>query len=353
MEKVMTSLLEMGFPQQRIELAIARTNSHDLQLLMDWMMSHEEELDAASAAVADENAPSTSSLERPARTETAGLSKSAKASELTEGYEITGRIGALAIEESDEEIEECVLATVTRSFICDECGDERVFESTEEIELHTEESGHENFTDLMEERKQLTEDEKKEELALLEAELRRRRLEKEAREDEEDLALKKKLIRIRADIRILEAKKKYEESEKQKNIQESKKDKKDALAAKRRVREQIEADKLERKMKFGDAPAVVNEPVATKPEVPAKKLSEKSSKVKLHIRLRNGTTLVETFGIKEPLASVRVFVEMNQSDGPFNLMTTFPKKVFTSEDYEKPLEALGLAPAALLIVTKP
>lgn len=43
------------------------------------------------------------------------------------------------------------------------------------------------------------------------------------------------------------------------------------------------------------------------------------------------------------LAAVRVYIELNRSDGdaPFNLMTTFPRKVFTNDDYDKPLDALG------------
>lgn len=43
------------------------------------------------------------------------------------------------------------------------------------------------------------------------------------------------------------------------------------------------------------------------------------------------------------LAAVRVYIELNRSDGdePFSLMTTFPRKVFTDEDYELPLEQLG------------
>lgn len=43
------------------------------------------------------------------------------------------------------------------------------------------------------------------------------------------------------------------------------------------------------------------------------------------------------------MAAVRVYIELNRSDGdaPFCLMTNFPRKVFTSDDYEKPLDQLG------------
>lgn len=43
------------------------------------------------------------------------------------------------------------------------------------------------------------------------------------------------------------------------------------------------------------------------------------------------------------LAAVRVYIELNRTDGdaPFCLMTSFPRKVFSSDDYEKPLDQLG------------
>ena len=59
--------------------------------------------------------------------------------------------------------------------------------------------------------------------------------------------------------------------------------------------------------------------------------------------------------MKEPLAAVRLYVQMNRTDGlsdDFKFQTNFPRKVFTLEDNEKPLDILGLVPSAVLIVTK-
>ena len=71
-------------------------------------------------------------------------------------------------------------------------------------------------------------------------------------------------------------------------------------------------------------------------------------------RLTNGSTLTHTFGTKEQLASVRLFIEMNRTDGNgnFKLQTNFPRKVFTEEEYEKPLDVLGLVPSAVVIVSR-
>ena len=62
------------------------------------------------------------------------------------------------------------------------------------------------------------------------------------------------------------------------------------------------------------------------------------------MRLPDGSALVQTFKAKEPLASVRLYIQVNRKDGlsgGFDMMTTFPRKTFTDEDMETPLQALG------------
>lgn len=74
---------------------------------------------------------------------------------------------------------------------------------------------------------------------------------------------------------------------------------------------------------------------------------------RIQIRNQDGSTLTETFEVKESLAAIRLFIQLKQGAAiPFNLMTTFPRRVFTEEDYDKPLYLLGLVPSAVLIVTK-
>lgn len=70
----------------------------------------------------------------------------------------------------------------------------------------------------------------------------------------------------------------------------------------------------------------------------------------------NGTALTETFDKNEQLAAVRLFVQLKQGDEPgstnFGMMTTFPRKVFGTEDFDLTLEHLGLVPSATIMVTK-
>jgi len=76
------------------------------------------------------------------------------------------------------------------------------------------------------------------------------------------------------------------------------------------------------------------------------------------LRLTNGSTLTHIFGVKEQLASIRLYIEMNRTDvdkagsNPFKLQTNFPRHIFTEEEYEKPLDSLGLVPSAVLIVSR-
>ena len=76
---------------------------------------------------------------------------------------------------------------------------------------------------------------------------------------------------------------------------------------------------------------------------------------KIQIRLLDGQKLVQTFKAKESLSAVRLFVQMNRPShdtSPIKLMTSFPRKVFAVEDYEKPLDILGLCPSAVIILAK-
>merc|ERR1712210_274067 len=133
----------------------------------------------------------------------------------------------------------------------------------------------------------------------------------------------------------------------------------DDKKAKARVLAQIEADKAARKAELESAAgkkpdsAPVAAPAAAAAAAPAPKKDYTETRVQ--VRLPSGAPLVHAFGVKEPLSAVRLFVQMNRTDGgtgEVKLMTNFPKKVFGDEDYDNTLENLGLVPSAVLIVTK-
>ena len=103
-----------------------------------------------------------------------------------------------------------------------------------------------------------------------------------------------------------------------------------------------------------DAAKGINVPKPTVEDAP-KPPPRNYDETKLQIRLQDGKKLEQTFKAKEPLSAVRVYLQMNCPDlagSPIKLMTSFPRKVFSEEDYEKPLEVLGLCPSAVIIMSK-
>lgn len=180
---------------------------------------------------------------------------------------------------------------------------------------------------------------------------------KEREEEEKAEAIEKEKSRILSGKAVAEAKRKMEDLEMKKILEQRKRDKEEDRIARERVRKQIEADKEARRAKAaaesGEKPAPILSPTVSSPSVvPAQKRDY--TQTKLQIRLTNGQALTQTFGVKEPLSAVKLYVEMHRTDSPgdFNLMTTFPRKVFNDEDYEKPLDILELVPTAVIIVQK-
>lgn len=134
-------------------------------------------------------------------------------------------------------------------------------------------------------------------------------------------------------------------------VEQRKREKIEDQKARQRVKEQIEADRAARRLKYGDGQVASSTSTNTTTSAPAPapapaqvaKPQRDYNETRLQIRLTNGQALTHTFGSKEQLSAVRLYVEMNRTDGsePFSLMTTFPKKVFSDDDYEAPLEVLG------------
>lgn len=67
-----------------------------------------------------------------------------------------------------------------KSLKCEDCG--KLFKNQEEVEYHAAKTNHSNFSESTEEKKPLTEEEKKEQLALLEERMKQKRKEREDRD---------------------------------------------------------------------------------------------------------------------------------------------------------------------------
>lgn len=325
-------LMEMGFPQSKAERAIAATDNQGVEAAMEWLLAHNDELLEEPQKLPDET-------ENNIESEVAPVTDKNEES-------VDGEKSESPIQDTDAE--------TANSLICDDCG--KLFKSQAEVEFHAAKSGHSNFSESTQEVKPLSEEEKKEQLRILEEKIRARRMLKEE-EDRREMVEKEK-VRRKTGQEMLEAKKRQEEEEIRKIAELRRKEKLDAKMARQRVLEQIELDKQARREKFGTACPESSSTSSTQPVRPdtvsasVSTVKKEYDQTRIQVRLTNGQTLTQTFGSKEELAAVRLYIEMHRTDGsgPFSLMTTFPKKVFGDEDMEKPLYELGLVPSAVLII---
>ncbi|KAH8293724.1 hypothetical protein KR054_003450 [Drosophila jambulina] len=324
------TLMDMGFPRERVEYALQVTSNKGVEPAMEWLLAHgDEEIPPQNAA---DSKGSGSGGVPPTSNEDAAASSAAPSS--------SGGAGA---------------SPVAKSLKCDDCG--KVLKDHTEVEYHAAKTGHSNFSESTEEKKALTEEEKKAQLALIEEKLKQKRIEREEREKMD--ALEREKNRIKSGKDMTEAKRRMEELEMKKIVEQRKREKDEEKAARDRVRAQIEADKAARKARE-QKEAGISEPApsvsSTTVSSPAPAVTSPQrvyTETRIQVRLQDGSTLQETFNIKEQLSAVRVFIQVKTGiETPFSLMTTFPRQLFAEEDYEKPLEVLGLVPSAVITMTK-
>jgi len=360
MSSALEILLEMGFPINRAKKALVLTGNQGAEIAMEWLLVHENDPSIDEPLPKTETVLSTSPDPESTPAVVPLIQDSPR--EEPDGIET---LMEESLGENDEKSADLqtgdtsASAEVAKSVKCDECG--KLFKSTVEIEFHAVKSGHQSFSESTEAVKPLTEEEKREKVRKLEEKIKLRRMTKEAEEKREQI--EKEKARRRTGQEIIESKKRLEDEEMKRIAEQRRKEKMEEKLARQRVLEQIERDKEARKIKFGMAAASSAEPPtlpSRSPVVPPMAGSDSDAAKKeythskLQIRLTNGEILTQSFGSKEELAAVRVFIQMNRTDGsgPFNLMTSFPKKLFTEEDMEKPLYQLGLVPSAVLILIK-
>lgn len=297
------SLLEMGFGRNRAEKAVANTGNQGIEQAMDWLMEHENDPDIDEPYVP----PVGNVLGGDAET----LST------------IDPQSLADAAEGTGEEI----------GFI--DTGDGQ--------------------------KRPMTEEEKREQVKRLEELMRVKQAERRERERAEEVEREKQ--RRKQGQELQQIRQKIQDDEMKKLADQRRKEKMEDKLARQRVKDKIARDREERAQKFGGggppstaasshpAPPSPSSPTSQGPP-PTKKEYDES---RIQVRMLDGSTITTVFKAQEPLAAVRVYVQMNGNtpEGQdFTLLSPYPRHVYTELDMEKPLKELGLVPSAVLVVTK-
>uniref|UniRef100_A0A8C7EHK2 UBX domain protein 1 n=1 Tax=Nothoprocta perdicaria TaxID=30464 RepID=A0A8C7EHK2_NOTPE len=176
--------------------------------------------------------------------------------------------------------------------------------------------------------------------------------EREEREKRETIEREKQRRKQGQELSLL--RQRLQEEEMRKLAEQRRRDRMEEKLARQRVREKIERDKAERAKKVSGkrgesrGKGSAEPPPAAAPSSPSQEPPSKREydQCRIQVRLLDGSSLTQTFRAREQLAAVRLYVELHRSGAPepFRLLTPFPRRVFTEDDMEKPLQELGAEP---------
>lgn len=303
------TLIDMGFPSDRAELAVKATGG--LQGAIDWLEKNQDK--SIDDIKAEQSASSTSE-------------------------------DAPALQPGEE----------AKSLVCEDCG--RKLRSTAQAEWHASKTGHENFAESTEEIAPLTEEEKKQRLEELKAKLAAKR----AAQSEQDKEDKKRneQIRMKATKESQDIREELQKKERLKEAQAKRAEKKADEEARKRVLAKLEADKQERKRKAeaekaaraGQAPPPqpAQAPLATSSGPTTSKPASAYTEARLALQGPSGR-ITKTFPVDTTLFEVAHALE--QDGLQVNTFTTnFPKKTYDKSDFGMTLKEAGMVPSAALII---
>ncbi|KAJ4946510.1 hypothetical protein JOQ06_024176 [Pogonophryne albipinna] len=297
------SLMEMGFDRNRAEKAVASTGNQGIEQAMDWLMVHENDPDIDEPFV-----PPVGNV-----------------------------VGGAAVTQSPTD----------EPSIADPA------EGT---------AGGDGSIDVDDPSKvPLSEEERLEQVRRLEELMRLKQAERRERERAEELEREKQRRKDGQELQHI--RQKLQDDDMKKLSDQRMKEKMEDKMARQRVKDKIARDREERAQKFGvvspastatsSQPAQPTPPSPTSHGPPPTKKEYDESRIQ--IRLLDGSTLTAVFKAQEPLAAVRVYVQVNGNtpEGQdFTLLSPYPRNEYTELDMEKPLKELGLVPSAVLVVIK-
>ncbi|KAJ2799458.1 hypothetical protein H4R20_004431 [Coemansia guatemalensis] len=339
------TLLEFGFPVDRVKAALSATKDGGLDAALNWLEANPNDSGVSDSSAAKDEA--TSNTETPAPAAAAPEAATAEA----------------ATTESQE----------AKSIKCSECG--KLFKNEDHAQFHAVKSGHTGFAQSTEAIKPLTEAEKKQKLDELQVKLKEKR--KKDAEAEKKRLQGNEILRRKGGKYDSENKEKLKEQQTKRELAENQRLKREDQEAARRIKMKIEQDRRDRAARIaqekaerenaGSANASQSTPAMNTTSLPSmldaglpKVSTEGSTQARLQIRpmLQPGAgpaqPLTHTFSADQTLKDVFKFIkeQMPHFGRHMKLSTSFPRKDFTAHHESKTLKELGLVPNAALILTE-
>ncbi|XP_017263740.1 UBX domain-containing protein 1 [Kryptolebias marmoratus] len=292
------SLLEMGFDKNRAEKAVAKSGNQGIEQAMDWLMEHENDPDIDEPYVPPEGN------------------------------------------------------------VLGEAAESNVEQQTPEGNADGDNSNDENMETS---KRPMTEEDKRDQVKRLEELMRVKQAERRERERAEEVEREKQ--RRKQGQELQQIRQKIQDDDMKKLADQRRREKMEDKMARQRVKEKIARDREERAQKFGggasSSAAASSQPTLPSPSSPTGQgpppTKKEYDESRIQVRLLDGSTITTVFKAQEPLAAVRVYIQMNGNtpEGQdFTLLSPYPRHVYTELDMEKPLKELGLVPSAVLVVTK-
>jgi len=147
-----------------------------------------------------------------------------------------------------------------------------------------------------------------------------------------------------------------EDAEMKRNKRLMQEEKAAALAAKLKIKQQIEEDRAARKNNGGlIKKSKDSENSTSKSPVAPVSIKPAPDQCRIRIQFPDGTKIQNAFKSSETLAAVRCFVEEKKEvfdRNTYQYSLAYPRKIFTWEDFDKPLALLNLGGSAVIMVEK-
>uniref|UniRef100_A0A3B4WLS3 UBX domain-containing protein 4 n=1 Tax=Seriola lalandi dorsalis TaxID=1841481 RepID=A0A3B4WLS3_SERLL len=172
--------------------------------------------------------------------------------------------------------------------------------------------------------------------------------------------IKKEMERRKIGKDMQDFKKKQEDEKTKRLLEERNREKAEEKAARERVKQQIAMDRADRAVRYAktqEEEKAAREALlqARQAEQEARReavVRERSTVARIQFRLPDGSSFTNQFPAQSRLQEARLFAvqEVGNRYGNFSLATMFPRREFNSEDMNKTLQELELAPSASIVL---